>query len=147
MHTKRQQDRPERARALHHAIGHPSVRDFKHIIQTNQIKNCPVTMDDIKTWLNICGKDVCALKGKTTRPKPNAAVNDYVEVPAELIEAHKGIELCADILYIDGVTFLTTISKNLHFITIRYIPNRTKGALLEAFDKTFVLYNKAGFEI
>ena len=147
VYTKRQVDRAEKAKELYAVIGYPSLKDFKHIIQTNQIKNCPVTIEDVNIWTKIYGPDVNAQKGKTTRPKPKVAVNDYIEIPKEIVEAHQGIELCADVLYIDGVTFLTTISKNLKFITIRYIPNREKETLLEALDKTFVLYNNAGFEI
>ena len=124
VYTKRQVDRAEKAKELYAVIGYPSLKDFKHIIQTNQIKNCPVTIEEVNIWTKIYGPDVNAQKGKTTRTKPNVAVNDYIEIPKEIVEAHQGIELCADALCIDGVTFLTTISKNLKFITIRYVPNR-----------------------
>ena len=43
-----------------------------------------------------------ALKGKSTRKKPRAVVNDYIEIPKEFIEAHKSVILFVDILYIDG---------------------------------------------
>ena len=148
LYTKRQVDRAEKAKALHELIGPPSLHDFKHIIQTNQIKNNPVTIDDVNIYTHIYGnKNTIALKSKSTRPKPKPVVNDYIEIPQELIQAHQGIELCADVIYIEGVTFLITISKNLKFITIRYISDRTKESLLEALDKTFVLYNNAGFTI
>ena len=52
LYTKRQVARAEEARKLYQVIGYPSLRDFKHVIQTNQIKNCPVTIEDI----NICEK-------------------------------------------------------------------------------------------
>ena len=147
MYTKRQVARAEEAKNLYGVIGYPSVKDFKHIVQTNQIKNCPVTTEDINIWKKIYGPDVQALKGKTTRPKPKVAVNDYIEIPKEIVEAHKGIKLCADLMFIDGVTFMLTTSINLKFITIRYIPNRNKETLMEALDRTFVLYNNAGFKI
>jgi len=55
--------------------------------------------------------------------------------------------LLVDILYIDGVTFLLTISKNIRLITIWYIKDRKEASLLEAVDDAFINYNKAGFEI
>jgi hypothetical protein len=47
-YNKRQVERAEKARNLYRVIGCPSIRDYKHIIQTNQIKNCPVTLEDIR---------------------------------------------------------------------------------------------------
>ena len=36
------------ARKLYQIIRTPSIKDYKAIIQGNLIKNCPVTIDDIK---------------------------------------------------------------------------------------------------
>ena len=147
LYSKRQVAGAEKAKNLYKVITYPSIRDYKHVVQSNQIKNCPVTIEDIKIWLKIFGDDVHALKGKSTRRKPRVVVNDYVEIPKEFIEAHKGVILFVDVLYIDGVTFLLTLSKNIRLITIRYIKDRKEETLLEAVDETFMKYNKAGFEI
>ena len=90
---------------------------------------------------------VDAVKAKTTRSKSNPVITDYVEIPPELIEAHKGIELCVGNMFIDGVGFLLTVSKNVQLVTIRFIPERCKANLRTALDHTFSIYNKAGFEI
>jgi hypothetical protein len=78
---------------LYQVIGYPSLRDFKHVIQTKQIKNCPVTIEDINISEKIFGPDVYATKGKTTREEPLVVVNDYVEIPRDLIEAHQHVIL------------------------------------------------------
>ena len=127
MYSKRQVARAEEARNLYHVIGYPSVRDFKHIIQTNQLKNCPVTVEYINNSEKIFGPDVYALKGKSTRKKPKVVVNDYVEIPRELIEAHQGVEICADIIFIDKVPMLVTLSKNIRFITLARIHSRQEN--------------------
>ena len=67
--TKRQLKGAELARTLYSNLGYPSMKDFKWVIQSNQIKDCPVTVDDIVTAHKIWGKDIAALKGKTTRSK------------------------------------------------------------------------------
>ena len=95
----------------------------------------------------IYGTDVFALKGKTTRSKPKLTIQDYIEIPSELKSAHQGINLCADLMYIQGIIFLVTVSKNIKFITIKCIPSQSKSLLCEAFDQTFRVYNKAGFRI
>jgi hypothetical protein len=68
--TKRQVKGAEQAKVLYSNLGYPSMKDFRWIIQSNQIKDCPVTVDDVETAHKIFGKDIAALKGKTTRSKP-----------------------------------------------------------------------------
>ena len=57
------------------------------------------------------------------------------------------MHLCADILFINGLPFLSTISKKIKYRTIEWLPNRTPSAYRSAFDKVFRIYNKAGFTI
>jgi hypothetical protein len=69
-YTKRQLKGAELARTLYANLGYPSMKDFKWVIQSNQIKDCPVTVDDAIAANKIWGKDIAAIKGKTTRTKP-----------------------------------------------------------------------------
>ena len=68
--TKRQIKGAELARTLYSNLGYPSMKDYKWVIQSNQIKDCPVTVDDVVAAHKIWGKDIAALKGKTTRSTP-----------------------------------------------------------------------------
>jgi len=63
-------------------------------------------------WLKPHGDSGHALKGKSTRKTPRAVSNDCIEIPKERMEAHKGLVLFVDILHVDGVTFLLTLSEN-----------------------------------
>jgi hypothetical protein len=45
------------------------MKDFKRVIQINHIKDCPVSVHDIDAARKIWGKNIAALKGKTTRSK------------------------------------------------------------------------------
>jgi hypothetical protein len=67
--SKRQLKGAELARTLYATLGYPSIKDFKWVIQSNQIKDCPVTVQDVVTAHQIWGKNIAALKGKTTRHK------------------------------------------------------------------------------
>ncbi len=145
--SPRQVARAKKARALYQSIGTPSIRDFKAIVQANMIKNCPVTVADINIAEKIYGPAINVLKGKTTRKKPPPVVVDYLEVPKSLRMKHQGVELCADLMFVQGVAFLITISKHIKFITIRCIPSRTLDELRKAFDETFRIYNKFDFRV
>ena len=112
-YTECQFERAKRARDLFHALGMPSIHDFKAIIRMNMINNNPVTTDDIKIAEKIFGPDVGTLKGKTTCRKPLPVVNDYIEIPKELIQAQRKVTLCMDGMKVNGQSFLTTISRKI----------------------------------
>jgi hypothetical protein len=59
---------------------------FKWAIRSNHIKDFPVTVQDIDADLKIWGKNIAALKGKTTRLKMIPVARDYVKVPLELVK-------------------------------------------------------------
>jgi hypothetical protein len=91
--TKWQIQRAEVARSLYRKVGFPSVKDYKYVIQTNQIKDCPVTVTDIDIAFKIWGKDITMLKGKTVKKKPLPVVKDLIKVPKEFIKLHKDVTL------------------------------------------------------
>ncbi len=146
--SPRQVARAKKARRLHQNIGTPSICDCKAVVQANMIKNCPVTMEDIKIAEQICSPAVNVLKGKTTRKKPAPVVNDCIEVPKSLWMKHQGVELCADLMFVQGVIFLVTVSKHIKFVTVRCIPSKTIEELCKkAFDDTFRVHNHCDFRI
>jgi hypothetical protein len=78
----------ELAWTLYKTLSYSSMKDFKWVIQSNQIKDCPVTVQDIDVARKICGKNIAALKGKTTRSKSIPVARDYVKVPMEIMKLH-----------------------------------------------------------
>ena len=102
------------------------MEDFKRIVRTNGLKNCPITIKDISIAEKIFGDDVSTLKGKTTRKKPNIVVNEYIEVPEELMQAQRDAHLCVDIMYIPMQMFLVTVSKHIEYISIDPIKERSR---------------------
>jgi hypothetical protein len=76
------------------------MKDFKWVIRSNQIKDFPVTFQDIDVALKIWGKNVAALKGKTTRRKSIPVARDCVKVPLELMKLHKELFLTTDIFFV-----------------------------------------------
>jgi hypothetical protein len=65
--SKRQIKGAEVARTLYRTLDSTSIKDFKWIIRSHQIKDSPVTLQDIEVATSIWGKDISALKGNTTK--------------------------------------------------------------------------------
>ena len=148
LYTQRQINQAQRARKLLHAAGHPNPDDLAKMVQTNQIKNCPVTKADFKVARHVYGHDISTLKGKNTRRKPIPVVQEVVDIPKEL-SAHRDVTLALDIVKVNNIPFLTTISLNLQYRTCqRIIPKKTKEAsFYNAIDRVLRLYNKGGYRV
>ena len=143
--TTQQFERAKIARKLYHNVGAPSIENFKKLIQMNAIKNCPVTINDIKIAEQIFGKDISTIKGKTVRKTPKVIVNDTIEIPKELVMKHHNIEICMDVMFINGQPMLTTIDKTIKFCAVVPIDSRVHSEYFRAIDVVLRHYNKGGF--
>ena len=147
-YSKKQQARAQIARRLYETIGFMSPADFKLVVQSNALANCPVTVEDIKIAEDIYGPSVFAIKGKSVRVPPHRSVSNTIEIPRELIAQHRGVQLCADIVFIEELPFLITLSKNIRFGTITYVHDlEATKTLWNELKKVWVIYAKAGFRI
>ena len=54
-------------------------------------------VEDVDVSLKIWGKNIAALKGKTTRSKPNTVARDSVKIPVNLLKFHKEVFLTLEI--------------------------------------------------
>ena len=106
-----------------------------------------MTEEDVRNAEKIFGKDISALKGKSTRTKPIPVRTDIVAIPRALKVQHQKIELCANIMFIQNIPFLTTISQCICYQTVQAIPNQTTKLLTKAFDAVFCIYNSGGFTV
>jgi hypothetical protein len=70
-----------------------------------------------------------------------------MKIPPELIQAQQDVVLCMDTMYINGMSFLTTISQHIMYRTTEKVPNKTAKDYRSALDTVFRLYNLAGFKI
>jgi hypothetical protein len=103
--TKRQIKCAEIARNLYKTLSYPSMKDFKWVIRSNHIKDCPMTIQYIDVATKIWGKNIVALKGKTTHSKMHPMDRDYVKVPKELLKLHKEVFLTTDIFFVKKIPF------------------------------------------
>ena len=101
------------AKSLLHTLHYPLVVDLKTIIKMNAIHDNPITKSDIKLMECLYGPDIPTVKGKTTRQCPHKLVSNMVLIPHKLHDTQYDVCLYIDIMYVNGMPFLTTISKIL----------------------------------
>ena len=146
-YTKQQLKGAELAKQLYATLGYPSVKDFRWMVQSNQIKDCPVTVQDIESAHKIWGKDISALKGKTTRKKPSHVAADYVKVPSAILKLHKDVVLTADIFFVNKIPFCLTLSRKICFTAVNHLADRKVNTIMKAYKDIHYFYLNRGFRI
>jgi hypothetical protein len=145
--TKRQITAADNARQLYRKLGRPGAARFLEIIRNNFIINCPITIDDITRAEQIYGKDVAFLKGKTTASPANHHVPNQPPVclPPDILTKHGKVTLCCDLFYVLGLPFSLSMSRKIHFLSCRSIPNREKPSISKCVSSDINTYQDRGF--
>lgn len=100
----------------------------------NMIKNCPVTSQDMKVAKATWGEDVPTLKGCTIRRKLTPSAQDIIQVPKRAFEAQKCVHLFMDIPHVNGMPYLTSISKHIMHRTAAFLVNRKAKSIYSEVD-------------
>jgi hypothetical protein len=106
-----------------------------------------VTVQYIDVALKIWGKNIAALKVKTTRSKMIPVARDYVEVPLELMEIHKEVFLTTDIFFVNKNPFFLMLSHKITFTAINHLADRTVSQIFKDFKEIYQYYLQRGFHI
>jgi hypothetical protein len=145
--TKMQIKGAETARALYTTLSYPSMKDFKWVIRSNHIKDCPVTVQDVNVAIKIWGKNIAPSKGNTTWIKTNPVARDYVKVPMELLKLHKEVFLTTDIFFVNKIPFFLALSRKICFTAINHLADRTVPQIFKAFKEMYQYYLQREFHV
>jgi hypothetical protein len=130
----------KQARRALRMVGYPSEKDFKNMVSSNMIRNCPVKPEEISAANNIilC-PNVASLKGKTVRATQYPVLTEYVQIPKEIVELNKDVTLTADVMFMGGLGFMILSSRGIKFATTEYVAKRSKANLVISL-KRFLKY-------
>ena len=106
-----------------------------------------ITASDVKLMECLCGSDIPTVKCKTTRCCLHQLVSEVVSIPHKLHDAEHDVCLYIDIMYINGMPFLTTISKNIKYCTAMWVADRTASTITSLVESVLKLYQQAGFQV
>jgi hypothetical protein len=136
------------ARHLMSMVVTPSPRDFEGMVRLNMLKDYPVTNDNIKNANKIFGTDLATIRGKTVWRRPKRVIMDYVNIPRLLVDANQRVTLAADVMFVNLVPFLVSVSRNINLITIEHAPSpRTASSLGSLLQRIILVYARAGFTV
>ena len=75
------------------------------------------------------------------------ASHNEVSTPHELCDAQHDVCLYIDIMYVNGMPFLTTISKNIKYCTAMWAPDCTAPTIASLVESILKLYEQASFQV
>ena len=128
------------ARQLQIKISQPSTKQFICIVTTNQLLNCPIIKADILAAEHIFGPDVGSLKGKTVCSQPHVAQPTVDPLPPQIMSQYHHVTLTADVMYINGIPMLVTVSHNIWFGTVEALPNCHLPTLIKGIKSVATMY-------
>ena len=91
--------------------------------------------------------DIGALKGKTVRRQPPRVEVDEVTLPPTIQQHYQDITLACDIMYINKIPFLMSISRHIRFGTAQYIKNQQGMTIFNDMQAVHQIYLQRGFRI
>jgi hypothetical protein len=110
-YTDRDYTHAKLARKVQIIVGYPELKDFLRDIDANSVKNCPITRQDAVNADAILGRDLGSIKGKTTHCKLERVPGNTMHLPKEILQQYRAITLCIDIMFINEIPFLLSISQ------------------------------------
>jgi hypothetical protein len=145
--SKRDQLRASRVRRFQHVAAHPSDETLIYSAMTNGIKNNPITKRDIAMALEMLGKSRYSVQGKTVRHQPDAVETESIPVPTKMLDYYSSVTLSVDVMHVNKVPFLISISEHIHYGTIKALDSMKIPILEQEIERIIKLYAVRGFHV
>jgi hypothetical protein len=130
-------------------MAHPSEEKFKkHVVSSGHaIKNFSFTLQDVANANALFGPDRGSLKGKTVRQRPGKVRPEYRSIPRDLYERIKNVTLTADVMFVNGLPFFVTMSRDIKIVSVEFLPSRTAEQLRSSITKVIYIYRRGGYMV
>ena len=128
-YTDREVKDAKLARWVQSMVPHPSDVDFQRMVSASLLSDCPVNEIDASNYVTIFGPNLAGVRGKTVRWKPERVDMEIVRIPRYFYALHHFVTLTADVMFVNGIQFLTTLSRKIRLRTAGFLPSRTASQL------------------
>ena len=125
----------------------PPTRRFQHIVSKNLVKNCPIESCHIQAADDTFGPNIGSLKGKTRRRTVPHVYAHVDPVPPPILEHHRAVTLCIDLMFVNKIPFFITISRDLRIGTVSWLRNRQIPTIQHKPTNVITRYKQCGFTI
>ena len=135
------------ARKIQNILMFPSIRGFTKIADSQLIANLPIGWADIAAAERIFGPNLGALKGKTPKHRSVPIGGKTDGVPPPILKRFQMVVLALDLMFVNKIPFLITVSRGLHFGTVKSLPNHQIPTVGAALSRVIDTYRRHGFRV
>ena len=126
--TKKELEKATISRESPGLIGAPSERELNYLVSRN-LDSFHVTILYVENSHKIFRPILGGVSGNNTRQNPEHVTTDYVDIPRDFLALHKYVNLVADVMFVNNIPFLITMSSGIKFVTVEHITIRTSKQL------------------
>ena len=146
------QKRAKAVRLLQEQCGFPSDEDFINALECNVISGVDFGRRDIKIANKIYGYSTGASKGKMKHPRKGQRMDRTSDdvttpVPQSILKHYKNMHLDMDILFVNGIAFFLTISRDIGFIHCKPVVSKHNKQVQDALKGIVADYKSQGFRV
>ena len=98
----------------------PPDERFKYIVSGSSLNNFPVEVKDISNSYAIFGANHNMLRRVSNRQKPKRVNEEYMKISKDSYQLHNFFTLTVYVMFVNGIPFLVTFSRNIRLITCKY---------------------------
>ena len=137
-YTREEVENARKAREAQAMMAHPLDEMLKHLV--NAVKNIDISAPAIANAKTLFGPDLGGVRGKMVRQRPSAVRPEYVDIPRALFKRIRDVTLTADVMFVNGLSFLVTLSWGIKLGSIKFLPSRTAKQLTIALGIVVLIY-------
>jgi hypothetical protein len=123
-----------------------SSQKYRDVI-LDHLQDFKVTKADIDAAEQIFGSNVGSIKRKTVRHSADPVIPGINGIPFEVMKLHGNITLTIDIMFVNKIPFFITKSQDIHFVTVKALPNCQIATVNKVLQNVIALYKSRGFFI
>ena len=123
------------ARWVQSMVAHPSDVEFQRMVSASLLSDCPVNEAHASNSVTIFGPNLTGERGKTVRRKPERVDTEIVQILRDFYVLHHFVTLTADVMFVNSIPFLTTLSRKIKLRTAEFLPSRTTSQLSKSLKK------------
>jgi hypothetical protein len=110
------------------------------LANTGRIINCDVTRQDILNAEPIFCPDTGSLKVKTVlKASDQVQSGNLVPIPATIMAHYRKVVLCVDVIKVNKMPFIVTISRAIKFRTVAWLKNEKIDTILKKIEMIDIL--------
>ena len=122
-------------------IGRHSNKEYIEYVEKGLIPNCPITKGNI-----FRAEDT--LDPKSQIPERQDYKKKAIdELPEGMLEEHGNVTLAVDIMHINKMPFIITISRAICFGTIEMTKDERRVTIMKSLQQVINTYNFRGFRV